>query len=147
MALRNRAELSRKLKALRRALEPAFAPDTARGGHTDFRVRSSGHCGAVAAIVQAELGGDLVSALVDGHSHWFNRVTLGSELFDVDITGDQFGRPTLQIAHSSRLYDDSRVRLASDLDAETRFRAQRLCERSGLRSLDVHTSAEATARS
>ena len=84
------------LGKIRRALDSAFAPDTAILGGTPG-VPSAGHCAAVAVIVQRIFGGDFVSAVVEGQSHWFNRVPLGGKTVDVDLTGDQFGRPTIQV--------------------------------------------------
>jgi hypothetical protein len=61
---------------------------------------SAGQCGTVATIVRAMLGGELVSAEIDAQSHWFNRSYVAGDFFDVDLTGDQFGLPPVQLAES-----------------------------------------------
>ncbi|OGB47762.1 MAG: hypothetical protein A3F76_08275 [Burkholderiales bacterium RIFCSPLOWO2_12_FULL_65_40] len=104
-----------------------FAPDTAAPGTTGGG--SAGHCAAAAVIVRSELGGDFVSVRVDGRSHWYNRV--GG--FDIDVTGDQFGRHAVQVG--ANLYPGSRVRHPSELTSETLWRARELARRSGFRAL------------
>jgi hypothetical protein len=69
-----------------------------------------------------------MSTKLGGVSHWFNRV--GG--YDVDLTGDQFGFPTVQLAPAERLYSGARPRAFGELNAETLLRAQRLAERAGL---------------
>lgn len=47
-----------------------------------------GHCSAVATVVQACLGGEIVSGRVNGVAHYWSRLPDGSE---VDLTSCQFG--------------------------------------------------------
>ena len=124
-------QLQRRLAELRRVLEPAFAPDTALGPF-NASVPSTGHCAAVSAVVERELGGSFVSAMVSGISHWFNRFTVGGTAFDVDITGDQFGYPKMRIAEKGQLYTGTRERQPAELNEETRTRARLLAQRAGL---------------
>lgn len=124
-------ELQVKLSTLRTRLEKFFSDDTAARG---FRrtIPSEGHCAAVALIAHELMGGDLVSATVFGESHWFNRLKGDQDLVDIDITGDQFGLPTVQIAHEGRLYPGTRIRSRGELHQETIERALILAERAGL---------------
>lgn len=124
------AELRRAIAALRERLEPAFAPETAITPPERPVSASAGQCGAVATIVRAMLGGQLVSADVDTQSHWFNRIPVDGNVFDVDITGDQFGLPPVQLARRGRLYGGSRVRRPGEVDENTRMRAALLARRA-----------------
>jgi len=120
-----------QLEIIRKALEPAFGPDTAIPG-TVMTTPSAGHCAAVATIVNAMLGGRLVSTSVNGISHWFNRLSVGNDEIDIDITGDQFGYAAIRIAPADALFPGSRLRAFQDVNAETRERAARLAVRAGL---------------
>jgi hypothetical protein len=124
------------LRDLRRRLEYAFGADTASGGFPGT-APSTGHCAAVAAIVHELLGGEMVSTRVEGHSHWLNRLTFGSRTIDADLTGDQFGRPELQVADPGELYPELRVRSEAELTAETLTRAELLAKRAGLSDVSV----------
>ena len=124
-------DLSMSLMSLRRKLEGAFRPDTAAQGFPGTAA-STGHCAAVATIVFELLGGQLISTIVRGHSHWLNRILAEGELVDVDLTGDQFGGPPIAIAVAGRLYADARVRDPEELTEETISRARILAQRAGL---------------
>jgi hypothetical protein len=126
------AELRRAIEGIRKRLEPAFGPETALIEPAEDSPPSSGHCAAVATIVQGLFGGQLMSAKVDVQSHWFNRIDLGDGVFDIDITGDQFGLPSVQVARRGHLYDRSRVRKPEELNLDTRKRAALLAARAGL---------------
>src|SRR5688572_28489855 len=119
------------LKALRDRLESAFAADTAAPGYHGSTA-SGGHCAVVATIIHHLFGGLLVSARVNSTSHWFNRITLDRGELDVDLTGDQFGLPSVQMQTVGQLYPDARVRSYLDLNIETLERVARLARRSGL---------------
>lgn len=133
-------EFLQHLDLLDTVLRRNFSSDTALPG-TDYTVASAGHCAAAAAIAWASLGGQLVSARVAGSSHWFNRVNLDGRYFDFDLTGDQFGRPPLQMEPAENLYPNTRVRSALELNEETLQRALRLAQRSRR-----HAAAEKLAR-
>ena len=133
------AELRRAIASLRARLEPAFRPDTAIKPVECPRSVSAGHCCAVATIVRAMLGGEFVSADVDEQSHWFNRIPVAGDLFDVDITGDQFGLPAIQVARCGRLYSRSRSRHPDEVDENTQMRAALLAKRAGVGD---HVSSE-----
>lgn len=126
-------ELLDEATSLRQRLNDVFAPETARPG-TNRAIPSSGHCAAVAAIVQDRLGGMLVSAIVEGESHWFNRLNINGQELDLDLTGDQFGRKPVQIAPAGKLYESTRVRHVDELNAETRDRAEQLAKNANLDS-------------
>jgi hypothetical protein len=128
--------LRREAKSLRERLESSFTPETAFGGEKG-NVASSGHCAAVAYIVFNKFGGSLVSATVQGDSHWFNKIHVGIKCFDLDITGDQFGRPSIQIGADGSLYDGERVRQLGNLREETIARASKLAKKAGIK-LKVH---------
>jgi hypothetical protein len=121
--------LSPTLLHLRGQLARAFRADTALPGSIGD-VPSAGHCAAVAAIVHTELGGGLVSAIVDGQSHWFNRLELDGREFDVDLTGDQFGGDAVRVARKGSLYPGTRERTIRELNEETLLRASTLARRA-----------------
>jgi hypothetical protein len=123
--------LQDKLTELRRRLEKAFAPDTAAPGY-DGRTASTGHCAAVAIIIHVLLGADLISTVINGRSHWLNRIRAGGCLLDVDVTGDQLGAPPIQVRIAGQLYADVRARNRGELTDETLARAQLLAHRAGL---------------
>ncbi|HEU4648848.1 MAG TPA: hypothetical protein VFS33_07275 [Gemmatimonadales bacterium] len=132
------AKSHERLLALRARLNPAFAPDTAYPGASASSqpgAGSTGHCAAVAAIVQAEFGGRLLQTFVNGEEHWFNRVSIGDARFDIDLTGDQFGGPEVHVGPPGRLYPHSLERTINDLHAETLDRARRLAARAKLRKV------------
>jgi hypothetical protein len=87
----------------------------------------------------------MVSAKVQGLSHWFNRFRVKDTLVDADITGDQFGLPVLQSAPQGQLYADTRVRPREHLNEETLRRARILAERAG--ELDIVDAVEAVLNS
>lgn len=76
----------------------------------------------------------MVSTIVDGVSHWFNRLRVEDQEWDFDLTGDQFGLPSLQIAASGTLYEHSRVRRWNELDARTLARLRLFLKRIQLSS-------------
>jgi hypothetical protein len=124
---RLRAELSE----LRARLEESFSPETALNGQQS-NVPSTGHCAAAAAIVWKTLGGSLVSTSIKGMSHWFNRIQVDDQLLDLDLTGDQFGYPAIQIKPAEELYPYTRKRSPDELNDETLHRAALLARRAGL---------------
>ncbi|WP_164964336.1 hypothetical protein [Rubrivivax sp. JA1026] len=137
---------SAKLTQLRARLEQAFHGDTAAPG-TDSSIPSAGHCAAVSAIVQAEFGGDFVSAVVEGQSHWFNRLEVGRRVCDVDLAGDQFaGVEPVRIVRAGELYDPTRVRTPEQLNDETLRRALLLATRAGLPDAALKLSARLLSR-
>jgi hypothetical protein len=85
-----------------------------------------------AIVVKQKLGGELVSTRVGEESHWFNRVTVDGYTYDVDLTGDQFGFPPVQIASAGALYGEPQLRALSEVHQETMIRAGALAQRAGL---------------
>jgi hypothetical protein len=126
---KNTESLVRQLRSLRKRLEAEYRPDTAAPGFHGS-TPSTGQCAATSVIARELFGGDMVSAKVEGLSHWFNRFRVEEASFDADITGDQFGRPILQIAPEGDLYADTRVRLPEHLNEETLRRARLLAQRA-----------------
>lgn len=131
MSTKTVARLHQSLRLLRSTLAPNFQPDTAVPG-TSSSIASAGHCAAVAAIVYLKYGGALVSTTVEGQSHWFNRLRTCEGELDVDLTGDQFGLPPLQISERDGLYSATRVRTEQQLNADTLRRARLLSKRAHL---------------
>ena len=71
------------------ALTKAAGPDTAYcGEYNPARSPLHNHCGAVSYTVRNLVGGVIVSGVVVGVTHYWNRLPDGSEL---DFTSDQFG--------------------------------------------------------
>jgi hypothetical protein len=132
----NPADLVKYLEQLRSRLEQGFSRETAAPGFPSPSV-SSGQCAAVSLIGRELLGGDFVSAVIDGHSHWFNRILDGNILLDIDLTGDQFGRPRIQIASPDNLYPSSKVRDPGEVHKETIARAVRLAQKADLPEVEV----------
>lgn len=140
MANRRRGDLEAELDALRQRLERAYGPDTAA---SNYRQRSpaAGQCAAVSAIVRELMGGDLVSTIVEGRSHWLNRLSVEGDVLDVDMTGSQFGREEVQVGPVGTLYPDTRVRAEDELDRETLLRAKRLAQRAKLNEASASIDA------
>jgi hypothetical protein len=116
---------------LRLRLEQAFAPETSVDG-SECAIASAGHCAAAAAIVHQTIGGLMVSAVVNGTSHWFNRFYLREGVFDVDITGDQFGYEAIRVARKNGLFEGTRERADAEVNEDTWRRAMLLATRAGL---------------
>lgn len=133
-------ELQSQAESIRAKLEQAFGPETALPGSIR-PILSAGQCAAAAAIVFDTLGGLLVSATVENESHWFNRIAIDDAIFDLDITGDQFGRATIQIAPQGTLYEGTRVRQLSELNSETVERTKTLAKKAGFHELNLGQDA------
>jgi hypothetical protein len=129
-SVRSPLELKKEIESFRAKLERVFHADTANRLVGGAHPASSGHCCAVAVILWDALGGELVSASVNDASHWFNRITLGDVCYDFDITGDQFGRPSVQMADSGHLYAGTRLRDLREVDKPTRARTEVLAKRA-----------------
>lgn len=131
---KNTAGIQRVIEAVRDRLDQVFQLDTAAPG-TDHELPSAGHCAAVALILCEMFGGQLMSTKVNGQSHWFNR--LSDFGIDVDITGDQFGSPKIQISPIGWLYRDARERQFEEANPETLYRAGKLAKRAGYCKLQL----------
>jgi hypothetical protein len=88
------SKIPKEIKAFRENAMRVAAEDTA---YDPAAYRSSiqsggspltGHCGAVAYVVQEQFGGDIVEGRVGKERHIWNRLPGGTE---VDLTGDQYG--------------------------------------------------------
>lgn len=109
---------------LRKMFDEVFAPDTASSFSSGTKP-SSGHCASVAIVVQAICGGQFRSCTISGQSHWYNRVNG----IDVDLTGDQFGLPAVNVGKN--IYPQSLERQPIDLNDETIDRGILLAKRMG----------------
>lgn len=128
--------LTAALTGLRDALDLVYAEDTSSLSDDIKRIGwrnlapSAGHCAVTAMLVRSLFGGDFMSAKVDGQSHWFNSFDVGGQLWDVDITGDQFGRSRVQVVSAGAgLYPDARTRDIVEINEDTRRRYRLLMER------------------
>ena len=130
------ADLNDSVRSLRNQLEAAFSPETAAKGFSG-QTPSTGHCAAVAIIVREILGGEFVSASVNGASHWFNRIATESCVWDIDLTADQFGNHPVEMAKNRDLYPGTRLRSHDDVNLETLIRAKLLAHRAGLIAAEV----------
>jgi len=120
-----------RLRELRGKLERGYKI-SARGSHY---VASTGQCAATALVVQLASGGRLISTTINGTSHWFNRIIVGTSAYDVDLTGDQFGFDAVRVAPANLLHTATRIRPLADVHAETIARAVQLARRSGLQAV------------
>ena len=121
----------RELECFRARLASSFASDTAAPGWGEGPP-SSGHCAAVSVIARSLFGGDYVSAMVNGQSHWFNRLVVDDRLVDADLTADQFGYPSPRLAAPGELYAATRIRAVQEVKKETLLRAVTLAERANV---------------
>ena len=110
-------------------LELIFSQETANPGSQPYPP-SSGHSAVVALLFQALYGGDIFSTMVGGQGHWYNLVRLpGEDWATVDLTGDKFGLPPIQIEVRKHLYPEHRQVYADQINLETRKRFLLLKER------------------
>src|SRR5690606_8083903 len=124
-ALLTELDLADWSRHARDRLEAAFSSETAQQGWPTS-APSSGQCAAVAVIVHELLGGRMVSALVDGRSHWFNRLNTSVGDVDLDLTADQFGYPPIRLSRAGKLYPGTRVRQSIEVSLETKARSNLL---------------------
>lgn len=118
-----------RYKKILEQLEPYFSEETCLG-EFDPECPSRGHCAVVAAIVNSNGVGYFVSTKINGESHWYSKVYLMEQWWFLDLTGDQFGYPKVQISKAP-LYEGTRIREDEELNEETRKRARLLAERAG----------------
>jgi hypothetical protein len=89
-------KLKAQIQGIRDAMEPVFSCDTVWGDCKD-EAPSAGHCFMASMAVQDMLGGQILFGKVateDGDiSHYWNQI--GD--WQVDVTGDQFREPEIQI--------------------------------------------------
>lgn len=78
----------------------------------------------------------MVSARVDGRSHWFNRLQMADGEIDLDLTADQFGYPAIRISRAGKMYPETRVRQLVEVTSETKARSELLKQRSGVSLAD-----------
>lgn len=95
------SNLRKELNTIRKAMDNVFSCDTAFGTCNNNSM-SSGHCMLSALIIQDMYGGKIISGQVSGIPHYWNRMCH----MDVDLTGDQFKKPKVQI-RKDELYGNS----------------------------------------
>lgn len=134
--LMNKGPVFNDLERLRACLDEAFAADTAAPGFAGSPP-SRGHCAVVAIIMRELYGGVLLRTQVKGEEHWLNRIHLGDRDYDVDLTGDQFDFPPLQVHPAGQLYEIQRVDAGHEITPETVARALLLARRAKLNSVVV----------
>ena len=93
--------LRKELNKVRKAMDEVFSCDTAFGTCNNNSM-SSGHCMLASLIVQDMYGGKIMTGSIGGVPHYWNKMCH----MEVDLTGDQFKKPKVQIKKGS-LYSDS----------------------------------------
>jgi len=96
------SSLRKELNTIRKAMDEIFSCNTAFGTCNNNSM-SSGHCMLSALIIQDRYGGKIISGSVDGIPHYWNRLCH----LDVDLTGDQFRKPKVQIRKDNLYGADS----------------------------------------
>ena len=95
------SSLRKELNKIRKAMDSVFSCDTAFGTCNNNSM-SSGHCMLASLIVQDMYGGKIMSGQIGGIPHYWNKLCH----MEVDVTGDQFKKPKVQIK-KGELYSDS----------------------------------------
>lgn len=116
------------LEHLRSWANMCFAEDTAHEGSYDPRNPVAGHCAVMAAMVCGVFGGDIITCKVGDVPHWYNHLLWGKDRYFVDVTGDQFGRDSIQMS-ADRLYAGRHVyrkKLGGGVQARGEIFRQRL---------------------
>lgn len=93
--------LRSELNKVRKAMDKVFSCDTAFGTCNNNSM-SSGHCMLASLIVQDMYGGKIMSGHIGGIPHYWNKLCH----MEIDLTGDQFKKPKIQIK-KGELYSDS----------------------------------------
>lgn len=78
------------LQSLATFLRRAWTLDSSTATEWDATRPETGQCAVTALVVQDHSGGDLLRAIVNGESHYWNRLPDGTE---VDLTRAQFDLP------------------------------------------------------
>lgn len=144
-ALAKEADIKEALLGLRRELEKGFSAETAAPGFAGH-APSTGQCAAVSVVLSKLLGAKMVSTRIEGQSHWLNRIRLGDEEYDVDLTGDQYQFSPVQLAPAEQLYPQARVRTDVDVSDETLRRAIILAERARFASVAAALRSQLSKR-
>lgn len=137
-----------KLAALRNRLDGAFSKETA----ADWNIYSSpsaGHCVPVTIIMFYEFAGVSCRARVRREQHWFSRIVDRGRLFDVDLTGDQYGLEAVRVALPDELYSGTVAMPRHEFGVPALCRARLLASRAGLEAieLEIRSKLEELARS
>lgn len=129
-------QIAIQMRLLRRLLELEFSDDLRNQPAPEGCIPSTGHCAIVANLCTSLWDMDLRSTTIQGQSHWYSRYYYdvdGCEHFiDIDLTGDQFGLPPVQISEPLvDLYPESRRRGFWEIDENTEKRTRNLLRRLG----------------
>ena len=124
--MRSIEEVKSSLGALRSRLEVAYSDETKYPLSTSASSITSGQCAVTVLLLHDLYGGEILSTVVEGESHWFNRINFGFAVCDVDITGDQYGFPEIQVKRVGSLYPNSRLRSREEVHLETERRLELL---------------------
>lgn len=89
----SRSEIPVSIEVLARAIRAAWSAETSLAEDWSPMHPSVGQCAVTALVVQDFFGGDLLQSVVQGVSHYWNRLPDGTEL---DLTRDQFDRFVLE---------------------------------------------------
>jgi hypothetical protein len=113
----------KELAQIRNALDLCFSDNTANPS-SDRTLPSAGHCAVVAMLINELYGGDYVSTIINGQSHWYNKIYIGGDMLYmwVDLTGDQFGFNRIEYTFDEPLYPDTRTRNPDELNENTKQR-------------------------
>ena len=89
-----------------------FNKDTCYGKYNEA-IPSTGHCVMSALYLYEIFDGHVMSSKVNNVSHWFNRIGWGGKIYDIDLTGDQFGFDEIMVRRindGAGLYGGSVIR-------------------------------------
>jgi hypothetical protein len=120
-----------QLRSLREELKSEFSLDKAHPSIESSNPSSTGHCAAVSIIVHCIFGGDMISVTYENESHCTNEIPIAGNMYEVDLTGDQFGFEPVRVTRNRLFLTDYRRRSFDDIDEETKERAMLLAERAG----------------
>jgi len=129
-----------RIQEIRETLEPHFSQDTSisPGDYFSGRSSSAGHCGAVAVILYHMFPMSELMTIHGPDGHWFNKIN-GKY---VDITGDQFGWPPIQIVSNKHsAYPNATSRSLRDVPDDIYRNARTLAIRAGMENLIPETRA------
>jgi len=92
------------LEGIRAKLEKGWSAKTRDPNWPKSSSRSAGQCAVTAVLLKELWGGTLVWTDIGGEEHWFNEIIINDRKCEIDLTGDQFGYPSIQIGKKNGLY-------------------------------------------
>ena len=126
---------TKALVTLRNDLEKIFSKETAYPSSRENPTPSAGHCAVVACMIHRlypvfDIVSTVVTPIDDPSrqcSHWLNALRMDDLSWFVDLTGDQFGYPKIQIFSGD--INDYRIRSEDHIDEDTQKRLELFCQR------------------